>query len=170
MNCMAYAEKELNVRHGSGDQRTKTQTKWALRLWTRTNEIATYILNLGSQETRTRPNLYRFHRWDYRPQWSHNARHTFTQWYCHSLTQRAWDTFASTHVYCWTKTDVRMFQARRQEMKWNGFLLKNWTFRQRKVHYVQYQYYLFYSLLIGVRTHPTRTPCLRACVPVFLCM
>jgi len=48
-----------------------------------------------------------------------------------------------------------MFQARRQEMKWNGFLLKNWTFRQRKVHYVQYQYYLFYSLLIGVRTHPT---------------
>jgi len=44
-------------------------------------------------------------------------------------------------------------QARRQEMKWGG-VCKKWTFSQRTVHYVyiQYQYFLFYILLIwGVR-------------------
>ena len=36
---------------------------------------------------------------------------------------------------------------------------KKWTFPQRTVHYVQYQYFLFYILLIwGVRTHPTHPP------------
>ena len=36
---------------------------------------------------------------------------------------------------------------------------KKWTFPQRRVHYVQYQYFLFYILLIwGVRTHPMHDP------------
>ena len=33
-------------------------------------------------------------------------------------------------------------------MKWGGGFLKKWTFPQRRVHYVQYQYFLFYILLI----------------------
>jgi len=38
--------------------------------------------------------------------------------------------------------------------KWGCFIVKKWTFPQRRVHYVQYQY-LFYILLIwGVRMHP----------------
>jgi len=37
------------------------------------------------------------------------------------------------------------------------FSVKKWTFPQRMVHYVQYQYFLFYILLISrvVRMHPT---------------
>jgi len=43
--------------------------------------------------------------------------------------------------------------------KWGVLFVKNWTFPQRRVHYVQYQYFLFYILLIwGVRTHPTHPP------------
>jgi len=44
-----------------------------------------------------------------------------------------------------------------------GFV-KKWTFPQRRVYCVQYQYFLCYILLIwgGVRTHPTHPPCLRA--------
>ena len=34
------------------------------------------------------------------------------------------------------------------------FFCKKWTFPQRRVHHVQYQYFLFY-LFEGVRTHPT---------------
>jgi len=42
--------------------------------------------------------------------------------------------------------------------KW-GVFSKKWTFPQRRVHFVQYQYFLFYILLIwGVRTHPTHPP------------
>jgi len=49
--------------------------------------------------------------------------------------------------------------------KWGVFYVKKWTFSQRRVHYVQYQYFVFYILLIwGVRTHPTHPPCLRACI------
>jgi len=70
-------------------------------------------------------------------------------------------------------------QARRQEMEWgfcdkvenggcfvnkvkNGgcFFVKKWTFPQRRVHYVQYQYFLFYILLI--RGGVVRTQRLRA--------
>jgi len=29
----------------------------------------------------------------------------------------------------------------------NGFFVKKWTFPQCRVHYVQYQYFLFYILL-----------------------
>ena len=37
-----------------------------------------------------------------------------------------------------------------------GVFCKKWTFPQRRVHYVQYQYFLFYILLIwGGCTHPT---------------
>jgi len=38
------------------------------------------------------------------------------------------------------------------------FFVKKWTFPKRRVHYVQYRYFLFYILLFfggGVRTHPT---------------
>jgi len=36
-----------------------------------------------------------------------------------------------------------------------GVFVKKWTFPQCRVHYVQYQYFLFHILLIwGVRTHP----------------
>jgi len=36
---------------------------------------------------------------------------------------------------------------------------KKWTFPQRRVHYVQYHYFLFYILLIwGLRAHPTHPP------------
>jgi len=48
----------------------------------------------------------------------------------------------------------------RKKVKNGGvFFVKKWTFPQRSVHYVQYQYFLFYILLIraGVRTHPTPT-------------
>ena len=39
------------------------------------------------------------------------------------------------------------------------FSVKKWTVPQRRVHYVQYQYFLFYILLIwGVRAHPTHPP------------
>jgi len=41
------------------------------------------------------------------------------------------------------------------------FFVKKWTFPQRRVHYVQYQFFKFYILLIwgeGVRTHPTHPP------------
>jgi len=38
------------------------------------------------------------------------------------------------------------------------FFCKKWTFPQRRVHYVHYQYFLFYILLIRgcVRTQRTR--------------
>ena len=41
------------------------------------------------------------------------------------------------------------------------FFCKKWTFPQRRVHYVQYQYFLFFSILRiwEVRTHPSH-PCL----------
>ena len=42
-----------------------------------------------------------------------------------------------------------------------GVFVKKWTFPQRTVHYVQYQYqyFLFHVLLIwGVGTHPTHPP------------
>ena len=51
-----------------------------------------------------------------------------------------------------------------QEIKWGVvkkwkmgvFCKKKWIFPQRRVHYVQYQYFLFHILLIwGVRTHST---------------
>ena len=53
----------------------------------------------------------------------------------------------------------RLAQAGRQEIKWGGgvfvkkwkmcgcFFVKKWTFPRRRVHYVQYQYFLFYILL-----------------------
>ena len=46
--------------------------------------------------------------------------------------------------------------------KWEGvfFVTKKWTFPQRRVHYVQYQHFLLYILLIwgGGYVHPQRTP------------
>jgi len=71
-------------------------------------------------------------------------------------------------------------QARRQEMKWGRvfgkkklesggvFLYKKRTFPQRRVHYVHYQYFLFYILLIWGggcvgcrRTPPAHGPAIR---------
>ena len=52
------------------------------------------------------------------------------------------------------------------------FFCKKWTFPQRRVHYVQYQYFLFYILLIwegGVRTPlPTGLDMSRDCIPGLL--
>jgi len=45
-----------------------------------------------------------------------------------------------------------------------GCFVKKWTFPQRRVHFVQYQYFLFYILLIWGRVRALRTPGLRACV------
>ena len=68
-------------------------------------------------------------------------------------------------------------QARRQEMKWGcfvkkwkmggvckkwkiwGVFCKKWTFRQRRVHYVQYQYFfILHFTYLGLRKHPTHPP------------
>ena len=45
------------------------------------------------------------------------------------------------------------------------FFGKKWTFPQRRVHYVQYQYFLLYILLIwgGGAYAPDAPPCLGAC-------
>jgi len=53
-------------------------------------------------------------------------------------------------------------------MKWGGvfcknwkmgvFLVKKWTFPQRRVHYVQYQYFLFYIYLFGGVYAPNAPP------------
>jgi len=40
----------------------------------------------------------------------------------------------------------------------NVFFVKKWTFPQRRVHYVQYQYFLFYILLIWGCVRPQRIP------------
>jgi len=46
-------------------------------------------------------------------------------------------------------------------MKWGGvFFCKKWTFPQRKVHFVQYQYFLFYILLIWEAYAPNAPPAL----------
>ena len=43
--------------------------------------------------------------------------------------------------------------------KWGVFFCKNWTFPQRRVHYVQYQYFfILHFTSLGVRTHPTHPP------------
>ena len=40
-----------------------------------------------------------------------------------------------------------------------AFFVKKWTFPRCSVHYVQYQYFLFYILLIRrMRTYPTHPP------------
>ena len=65
-------------------------------------------------------------------------------------------------------------QARRQEMKWGGvFFCKKWTFSQRTVHYVQYQYFFYFTFYLfggcvnvitfllwdsSVCMHPTHPP------------
>ena len=41
--------------------------------------------------------------------------------------------------------------------KW-GVYCEKWTFPQRRVDYVQYQYFYFTFYLFGVRTHPTHPP------------
>jgi len=74
-------------------------------------------------------------------------------------------------------------QARMQEMKWGVFFVKKlkiiggvffckkWTFSQRRVHYVQYQYFLFYILLIWgcIRTPAAYGPVVY-CQSVCLCV
>ena len=41
----------------------------------------------------------------------------------------------------------------------NGvFCKKKWTFPQRRVHCVQYQYFFLHFTYLGVRTHPTHPP------------
>jgi len=43
------------------------------------------------------------------------------------------------------------------------FLQKKWTFPQRRVHYVQYQYFILHFTYLGVRTHPTHPYGLGTC-------
>ena len=44
-----------------------------------------------------------------------------------------------------------------------GVFVKKWTFPQRRVHYVQYRYFLFFILLIWGDAYPPNVPpCLRA--------
>jgi len=47
-----------------------------------------------------------------------------------------------------------------RKKKWKmGFFVTKWTFPQRRVHCVQYQYFfLFYILLIWGYVHTQRTP------------
>jgi len=40
----------------------------------------------------------------------------------------------------------------------NGFFVTKWTFPQRRVHCEQYQYFLFYILLIWGYVRTQRTP------------
>jgi len=62
-------------------------------------------------------------------------------------------------------------QARKQEMKWGGckkvenvFFVKKWTFPQRWVRYVQYQYFFnLHFTYLGGAYAPNALPCLRAC-------
>ena len=76
---------------------------------------------------------------------------------------------ASACMYAGSLDQLVCKQARRQEMKWGcvffewkmffckkvenggGVFCKKWTFPQRRVHYVQYQYFLFHILLIWGR-------------------
>jgi len=51
-----------------------------------------------------------------------------------------------------------------KKVEYGGCFCKKWTFPQRRVHYVQYQYFIFYILLICTQ----RTPCLRACYGALL--
>jgi len=46
--------------------------------------------------------------------------------------------------------------------KW-GVFCKKWTFPQRRVHYVQYQYFILYFTYLGGAYVPNAPPCLRAC-------
>jgi len=39
-----------------------------------------------------------------------------------------------------------------------GVFCKKWTFPQHRVHYVQYQYFLFYILLIWEGAYATNAP------------
>jgi len=51
-----------------------------------------------------------------------------------------------------------------------GGFCEKWTFPPHRVHYVQYQYLLFYILLIsGVRTHPTHPPAYRPWIASSTC-
>ena len=51
--------------------------------------------------------------------------------------------------------------------KWGGMFFFKWTFPQRRVHYVQYQYFLFYILLIwGSAYAPIAPSCLQVCVHI----
>ena len=42
--------------------------------------------------------------------------------------------------------------------KMGVFLVKKWTFPQHRVHYVQYQYFLFYIYSFGECVRTQRTP------------
>jgi len=45
-----------------------------------------------------------------------------------------------------------------------GVFCKKWTFPQRRVHYVQYQYFfILHYTYLGVCVRTQRTPCLGAC-------
>jgi len=47
--------------------------------------------------------------------------------------------------------------------KWGVFRVKKWTFPQRRVHYVQYQYFFYFTFYLfgGGAYAPNAPPCLR---------
>jgi len=47
-----------------------------------------------------------------------------------------------------------------------GCFCKKGTFPQRRVHYVQYQYFILHFTYLGVHMHPTHPSCLWACVKI----
>ena len=51
-----------------------------------------------------------------------------------------------------------VFFCKKKSGKWGVLFVKKWTFLQRRVHYVQYQYFLFY--LFGGAYAPNAPPCL----------
>jgi len=62
-------------------------------------------------------------------------------------------------VFCKKKWKMGAFC---KKVENGGCFEKKWTFSQRMVHYVHYQYFLFYILLIWGCVRIQRTPCLRA--------
>jgi len=74
------------------------------------------------------------------------------------------------NFYAFTYTCSILAGPYKQEMKSEGvFLVKKWTFPQRRVHYVQYQYFfiLHFTYLVGGACAPNAPPCRLAClVPI----
>jgi len=72
------------------------------------------------------------------------------------------------NFYAFTYTCSILAGPYKQEMKSEGvFLVKKWTFPQRGVHYVQYQYFFYFTFYLfgGSACAPNAPPpCQRACL------
>jgi len=79
-------------------------------------------------------------------------RHRVVVWLC--LCLPLWQRLSSV---CTTIYRPVGRKCKKVENGGGGFV-KKWTFPQRRVHYVQYQYFLFYILLTWGRTSPAYGP------------